>query len=210
MPGRTTRSSSMKISPFASSSRTSCTMRVCPVWRLSGPAIRPASSSIPPGLASSSAGRGRRSISSRRRWRSSMDGSSLHYRQGNQEARTGRSTREAKTSRSSSKSGSAFRRAMKRSIAAALRLGAQGIRINVAGRLGGAENRPDGVVSGRPSSAAHAPCRHRLWICRGPYDDGANRCEDVDLPGAKHSRFALRSRRRDSTRVNHGRSAECP
>lgn len=33
----------------------------------------------------------------------------------------------------------AFRRAMKRSIAAALRLGAQGIRISVAGRLGGAE-----------------------------------------------------------------------
>ena len=33
----------------------------------------------------------------------------------------------------------AFRRAMKRSIAAAQRLGAQGIRINVAGRLGGAE-----------------------------------------------------------------------
>jgi len=33
----------------------------------------------------------------------------------------------------------AFRRAMKRSIAAALRLGAQGIRITVAGRLGGAE-----------------------------------------------------------------------
>ena len=33
----------------------------------------------------------------------------------------------------------AFRRAMKRSVAAALRLGAQGIRINCAGRLGGAE-----------------------------------------------------------------------
>jgi small subunit ribosomal protein S3 len=33
----------------------------------------------------------------------------------------------------------AFRRAMKRSIAAALRLGAQGIRISCAGRLGGAE-----------------------------------------------------------------------
>jgi small subunit ribosomal protein S3 len=33
----------------------------------------------------------------------------------------------------------AFRRAMKRSVAAALRLGAQGIRISCAGRLGGAE-----------------------------------------------------------------------
>jgi len=33
----------------------------------------------------------------------------------------------------------AFRRAMKRSVQAALRLGAVGIRINVAGRLGGAE-----------------------------------------------------------------------
>lgn len=33
----------------------------------------------------------------------------------------------------------AFRRAMKRSVQSALRLGAQGVRINVAGRLGGAE-----------------------------------------------------------------------
>src|SRR6185503_8766037 len=33
----------------------------------------------------------------------------------------------------------AFRRAMKKSVAAALRLGAQGIKINCAGRLGGAE-----------------------------------------------------------------------
>jgi len=33
----------------------------------------------------------------------------------------------------------AFRRAMKRAVQSALRLGAQGIRINVAGRLGGAE-----------------------------------------------------------------------
>src|SRR5207248_9106825 len=33
----------------------------------------------------------------------------------------------------------AFRRAMKRSVAAALRLGAQGIRVTCAGRLGGAE-----------------------------------------------------------------------
>ena len=33
----------------------------------------------------------------------------------------------------------AFRRAMKRSVQSALRLGALGIRINVAGRLGGAE-----------------------------------------------------------------------
>merc|ERR1712054_255490 len=33
----------------------------------------------------------------------------------------------------------AFRRAMKRSVQAALRLGAKGVRINCAGRLGGAE-----------------------------------------------------------------------
>ena len=33
----------------------------------------------------------------------------------------------------------AFRRAMKRSVQAALRLGAQGVRVNCAGRLGGAE-----------------------------------------------------------------------
>ena len=56
----------------------------------------------------------------------------------------------------------AFRRAMKRAVQSAMRLGAQGIRINCGGRLGGAEIARDGVVSRRPRAAAHAARRCRF------------------------------------------------
>ena len=56
----------------------------------------------------------------------------------------------------------AFRRAMKRAVQSAMRLGAQGIRINCGGRLGGAEIARDGMVSRGPRAAAHAARRHRL------------------------------------------------
>ena len=66
------------------------------------------------------------------------------------------------------------RRAMKRAVQSAMRLGAEGIRINCSGRLGGAET-PPGMVPRGPRSAAHAACgrglRHRhglhdLWHLR--------------------------------------------
>ena len=56
----------------------------------------------------------------------------------------------------------AFRRAMKRSVQSAMRLGADGIRINCGGRLGGAEIAPYRMVSRRSRAAAHAARRHRL------------------------------------------------
>ena len=70
----------------------------------------------------------------------------------------------------------AFRRAMKRAVQSAMRLGAEGIRINCGGRLGGAEIAPLGMVSRRSRSAAHiarqrrlcrSPGTHRLWRVRG-------------------------------------------
>ena len=42
----------------------------------------------------------------------------------------------------------AFRRAMKRAVQTAIRMGAGGIRVNVGGRLGGADNRNGSTVSG--------------------------------------------------------------
>src|ERR687883_1561962 len=77
----------------------------------------------------------------------------------------------------------AFRRAMKRSIAAALRLGAQGIRITVAGRLGGAEiARTEWYREGRvplhtlrgnvdyaeaEAHTAYGVCGVKVWIFKG-------------------------------------------
>ena len=58
-----------------------------------------------------------------------------------------------------------FRRAMKRAVQNAMRMGAQGIRINCGGRLGRRRDRSGRVVSRRPGAAAHAACGYRL--CRG-------------------------------------------
>lgn len=77
----------------------------------------------------------------------------------------------------------AFRRAMKRAVQSAMRLGAEGIRINCAGRLGGAEIartewyregrvplhtlRADvdyGTATGRTTYGA---CGVKVWICKG-------------------------------------------
>jgi small subunit ribosomal protein S3 len=56
----------------------------------------------------------------------------------------------------------AFRRAMKRAVQSAMRLGAEGIRINCSGRLGGAEiARMEWYREGR-GAVAHAARRHRL------------------------------------------------
>ena len=52
----------------------------------------------------------------------------------------------------------AFRRAMKRAVQSAMRLGAQGIRINCAGRLGGAEIARTGGTGSRTSSYIASGC----------------------------------------------------
>ncbi|MFK7902792.1 MAG: 30S ribosomal protein S3 [Nitratireductor sp.] len=77
----------------------------------------------------------------------------------------------------------AFRRAMKRSVQSAMRLGAQGIRINCAGRLGGAEiARMEWYREGRvplhtlradidygtaEASTAYGICGVKVWIFKG-------------------------------------------
>ena len=67
-------------------------------------------------------------------------------------------------SRSSSSDSVAFRRAMKRAVQSAMRLGAEGIRINCGGRLGVARRSPAyGVVPRGSRAAAHAAGRRRLW-----------------------------------------------
>lgn len=77
----------------------------------------------------------------------------------------------------------AFRRAMKRAVQSAMRMGAEGIRINCAGRLGGAEiARTEWYREGRVplhtfradvdygTAEAHTTygvCGIKVWICRG-------------------------------------------
>jgi small subunit ribosomal protein S3 len=56
----------------------------------------------------------------------------------------------------------AFRRAMKRAVQSAMRLGAEGIRINCSGRLGGAEIARMEWYREGPRAVAHAARRHRL------------------------------------------------
>ena len=56
----------------------------------------------------------------------------------------------------------AFRRAMKRAVQSAMRLGAQGMRIMCGGRLGGAEIARTEMVSRRPRAVAYAARGYRL------------------------------------------------
>ena len=77
----------------------------------------------------------------------------------------------------------AFRRAMKKAVTSALRLGAEGIRIACSGRLGGAEMARTRVVSRRARAAPHASRRHRLRARHGAHHVRRDRREGVDLQG---------------------------
>jgi small subunit ribosomal protein S3 len=57
-----------------------------------------------------------------------------------------------------------YRRAIKMSIASSLRMGAEGIKIRISGRLGGAEIARSGRNKTGKGTAAYFPCRHRLCI----------------------------------------------
>ena len=76
-----------------------------------------------------------------------------------------------------------FRRAMKRTVQTVQKAGALGIRVQCAGRLGGSEMSPPGVLPRRPGPAAHPPGRHRLRLPRGPHHLRPHRREGVDLQG---------------------------
>ena len=79
-----------------------------------------------------------------------------------------------------------FRRAMKRAVQNTMRLGALGIRINCAGRLGGGD-RTDRMVPRRPCAAAHPTCGHRLRHRRSPDHLRHHWREGLDLQG-RHPR----------------------
>ena len=91
----------------------------------------------------------------------------------------------------------AFRRAMKRAVQSAMRMGALGIRINCGGRLGGAEiARMEWYREGRVP-LAHAPRRHRLRHGARPHRLRHHRRQGVDLQG------------RDLGPRSHGAGAPC-
>jgi small subunit ribosomal protein S3 len=75
----------------------------------------------------------------------------------------------------------AFRRAMKRAVQSAMRLGAEGIRINCSGRLGGAEIAR--LEWYRPRAAAHLARRRRLWRRHRPHGLRHLRHQSLDLQG---------------------------
>ncbi len=60
-----------------------------------------------------------------------------------------------------------FRRAMKRALTSAMRSGAQGVKVQCGGRLGGTEMSRSEHYSRRPRAAAHAARGHRLRLPRG-------------------------------------------
>ena len=77
----------------------------------------------------------------------------------------------------------AFRRAMKRAVQSAMRLGAEGIRINCSGRLRRRGNRPPRMVSRGPRAAAHLARRRRLWRRHRAYRLWHLRHQGLDLQG---------------------------
>ena len=79
-----------------------------------------------------------------------------------------------------------FRRAMRKAMQSALKSpGVKGIRVQCAGRLGGAEMSPLGVLPRRPGAAAHAARQHRLRLLRGPHHVRPDRREGLDLQGRR-------------------------
>ena len=97
-----------------------------------------------------------------------------------------------------------FRRAMKRAVQTAQKAGAQGIRVQCSGRLGGSEMaRSEWYREGRVP-AAHASCRHRLRVPRGAHHVRAHRRQGVDLQG-RHPAVQDIGGGQDQPRGGHGR-----
>ena len=97
----------------------------------------------------------------------------------------------------------AFRRAMKRAVQSAMRLGAEGIRINCSGRLGGAEiARLEWYREGRvplhtlradvdygvaTAHTAYGTCGIKVWIFKGEILEHDPMAQDKKLAEAEHS-----------------------
>jgi len=108
----------------------------------------------------------------------------------------------------------AFRRVMKRAVQSAMRLGAQGIRINCGGRLGGAEiARLEWYREGRvplhtlradvdygvaTAHTAYGACGIKVWIFKGEileHDPMAHEKRQNEVGGGDHSHDRRRERR---------------
>jgi small subunit ribosomal protein S3 len=118
----------------------------------------------------------------------------------------------------------AFRRAMKRAVQNAMRLGAQGIRINCAGRLGGAEiARTEWYREGRvplhtlradvdfgtaTAKTTYGSCGVKVWVFRGEvlaHDPMAQDKRLADLNSGERSGGGRGDRDRDRDRDRPGR-----
>ena len=89
-----------------------------------------------------------------------------------------------------------FRRAMKRAVGNAMRLGALGIKVNVARPPERRRDRAFGVVPRRSRAAAHAARRHRLRLRRGddaPTGSSASRSGSTRAKSSTSARSARKS-----------------
>ena len=107
----------------------------------------------------------------------------------------------------------AFRRAMKRAVQSAMRLGAQGIRINCSGRLGGAEiARQEWYREGRvplhtmradidygvaTANTAYGTCGIKVWIFKGEILEHDPMAQDKKLAEQDHGGGGGDRRRRE-------------
>lgn len=115
-----------------------------------------------------------------------------------------------------------FRRAMKRVMQSALRLGAEGIKVSCSGRLGGAEiARTEHYREGRvplhtlradidyATSTAHTTygaCGVKVWIYKGEVLTGGPRLgRSIEAPKPPSERRERRNRRDGDRRYNHDR-----
>ena len=105
----------------------------------------------------------------------------------------------------------AFRRAMKRAVQSAMRLGAEGIRINCSGRLGGAEiARQEWYREGRvplhtlradvdygvaTAHTAYGTCGIKVWIFKGEILEHDPMAQDKKLAEGDHGGGERRQRR---------------
>jgi small subunit ribosomal protein S3 len=115
----------------------------------------------------------------------------------------------------------AFRRAMKRAVQSAMRLGAQGIRINCSGRLGGAEiARQEWYREGRvplhtlradvdygvgTAHTAYGTCGIKVWIFKGEILEHDPMAQDKRMNEQDTGGSDRRPRREDRDRDNRGR-----
>ena len=89
-----------------------------------------------------------------------------------------------------------LQKAMKQAIQRTMKAGAKGVKIAVAGRLGGSEMARREWDKRRPHPARHAPRRHQLRPGPRPHDVRPDRRQGLDLPRRRHrpsGRLAARS-----------------